>query len=116
MNKYVAISAFVYSMDFARWLMSLSPPESTRFLAEFPSPSLAASREACSFVCSQANLEGVFIQHGYTTEREAGGRCFDVCYVSVVMELLLGENAGEGVVYYIAEVRPIIFHDHVSRS
>ncbi len=105
-HQYVGISAFVYSMDFARWLMNLkAPPESTRFLLEFPSPSPQAASEACSFVCKVGNLTSLFAQHEYTTHREAPGRCFDVCYVSIIMHALLDDRDQTDMISFLAEAR-----------
>lgn len=103
-HKYVGISAFVYSMDFARWLMTLKSPDSNRFLLEFPSPSTQSSREACLFVCKVGNLTSLFAQHIYTSHREAPGRCFDVCYVSVIMQKLLNDHEQTDQISFMAEV------------
>lgn len=50
-------------------------------------------------------MENLFTQHAYTTAREAPRRCFDVCYVSVILEVLFGEDMHHGKVHFLAEVR-----------
>lgn len=105
MNKFVGISAFVYVMDFARWLLALKMPGAkSNFVAQFPSPSLSEMNEACEMVCKLTLMETLFSQHAFTSKREAKGRCFDVCYVSEVLSLILNEMQTDRLVHFLLEV------------
>ena len=105
-ERFVGISAFVYAMDFARWLMQQKfASVKSNFVLQFPNPSIASMRLACDSVCSLPLLESLFQQHPYTSSREASGRCFDVCYIAEILSLLLNGRHEERIVHFLFEAR-----------
>ncbi len=105
-TKFVGISAFAYSMDFAHWVMSMKTPTAlSTFSLEYPSPSIASMRDACDIICSYPLLDALFRQHQFTTSREVPERCFNICYVSEVLSLLLESRINERIVHFLVEVR-----------
>lgn len=91
-TRFVGISAFVYAMDFAFWIMKLKFRSAlSSFVLEYPNPSIEAMRDACDVVCSLPLLESLFQQHAFTTSRESSTRCFDVCAISQLIEELFGK-------------------------
>ena len=103
--RFIGISAFVYSMDFARWLMQLKPPATfSSFVQEFPSPSITSMKAACDSICGLPYLESLYQEHLFTSITEAPGRCFDVCYVSEILSLLLVGRHDERIVNFLLEV------------
>jgi len=104
-KKFVGISAFVYSMEFAHWLMSMKTPYALLpFSLEFPTPSIKSMRQACDTICSFPYLDALFRQHRFTTEKEVTGRCFDVCYISEVLAILLDGKESERIISFLLEV------------
>ena len=90
-REYVAISAFVYSLDFADFILEQS--EALLFKSEYPTPSVLAVREACEAVCLKEVDIPLFTKHPMTNSIEAHGRCFDVCFVAELMTSFgLGEE------------------------
>jgi hypothetical protein len=88
-SRFVGISACVYAMDFAYWIMSLKTESAlSRFVHEYPNPSIEAMREACDTVCSLPFLGSLFLQHPLTSSREAPTRCFDVCAITEILDEL----------------------------
>jgi len=90
-QKFLGISAFVYSLDFASWLLGKNSTRSV-FVQQYPDPSISAIREACHSVCALEVDTALFTQHRLTNAREADGRCFDICYVA---ELLTSFGLGD---------------------
>ena len=106
-NRFVGISAFVYAMDFARWVLELKlPGANSRFVDEFPSPSKDAMRYASDAICSLPLLEPLYAQHPFTSEREAKGRCFDVCYITEIIALIFSNDSDDRLVDFLIEVGP----------
>jgi hypothetical protein len=80
-------------MDFAAWIMKLKTlPALSRFVHEYPNPSLDAMREACDTICSLPFLESLFQQHVLTSAREAPTRCFDVCAITEIIDELFSDK------------------------
>jgi hypothetical protein len=91
-------------MDFANWLLQLRLPDAlTDFVIEFPNPSLKSIQGACDAVCQIPLLESLFAQHIFTSSRESEGRCFDICYISELLHVLLGERGNERIVYFLTQ-------------
>jgi hypothetical protein len=106
LKKFVGISAFVYSMDFAAWLMKMKTPYALLpFSLEYPTPSINSMRQACDTICAFPYLDALFRQHRFTTDKEVSGRCFDVCYVSEVLGILFEGRESERIVSFLLEVR-----------
>jgi len=104
-NKFVGISAFAYAMDFAYWVMSMKTPTAlSAFSLEYPSPSVTSMRSACDIICSYPYLDALFRQHQFTTSREVPERCFNICYVSEVLSLLLESRINERIVHFLVQV------------
>ena len=90
-HEFIAISAFVYSLDFGRWLLTFE--EAPLFYDQYPRPSVNAVREACDAVCSKELDVNLFQKHYLTNAVEATGRCFDICFVAELMTSFgLGED------------------------
>ena len=104
-SKFVGISGFVYVMDFARWILAMKLPGAyTEFVAQFPSPSISAMREACDLICAMPMLESLFSQHPYSSTSEVKGRCFDICYVSEVLSIIFDGINADRLVHFLLEV------------
>ena len=84
-QKFLGISAFVYSLDFASWLLEMRN-ENLEFTKQYPQPSVSAIRGACNLICSLPVDTELFTRHKMTNEVEAQGRCFDICYVAELLE------------------------------
>jgi hypothetical protein len=91
-------------MDFAHWILKLKLPGAlSLFVEEFPNPSFDAIRSACDAICGLPNLQALFRQHRFTSEREAPGRCFDVCFISELLANLMDGRAEERSVHFVHE-------------
>ena len=109
-SKFVGISAFAYSMDFAHWVMSMKTPTAlSTFSLEYPSPSVSSMRDACDVICSYPLLDALFRQHQFTTAREVPERCFNICYVSEVLSTLLESRINERIVHFLLQVSPYCY-------
>ena len=104
-SKFVGISGFAYVMDFARWVLSLKLPGAySDFLAQFPSPSISAMRDACDQICILPLLQDLFAQHPFTSKNEVTGRCFDICYVSEVASFIFDGLNTDQLLHFLLEV------------
>ena len=91
-------------MDFANWILKLRLPDAlTDFVIEFPNPSLKSIQGACDAVCQMPFLDSLFKQHKFTSSRESEGRCFDICYISELLAVLLGDRGENRIMYFLTE-------------
>jgi hypothetical protein len=105
-EKFIGISAFVYAMDFAKWLLKLKLPSVySKFVAEFPSPSIKSIMGACDYVCGLPLLDSLFRQHAFTTDKEVKSRCFDVCYIAEILSLIFPDRHEERLIHFLLESR-----------
>lgn len=113
-DKFVAISAFAYAMDFANWLMSMKTPTATApFSSDYPSPTIAAMQDVCDTICSYPLLDALFRQHRFTTSREVPERCFHVCFISEVLSILFESRMNDRIVNFLVQVRSLLsFYRH----
>ena len=112
-EKFVAISAFAYAMDFAHWLMAMKTATAiASFSSEYPSPTITSMQEVCDTICSYPLLDALFRQHRFTTSREVPERCFHVCYVSEVLSILLESRVNDTIVNFLVQVSLSIFYPY----
>lgn len=101
-QDFLGISAFVYSLDFASWLLRLREDD-IDFVAQYPKPSISAIRGACHLICSLPVDTELYTRHKMTNAVEAQGRCFDICYVAELLESF-GFDEDERRVSFVLEI------------
>jgi hypothetical protein len=103
-TRFVGISAFAYAIDFANWILKLKLPNAlSHLVAEFPNPRVSSVMEACDAVCKLPYLESLFVQHRFTSTRESPGRCFDLCFISELLAVLMGTRKEDRIVSFLFE-------------
>ena len=105
-EKFIGISAFAYTIDFAHWILKMKLPHAlSNFVSEFPNPKVSSIREACDLVCTLPFLESLFMHHRFTSNREASGRCFDLCFIAETLAFILGSRMDDRVVDFVFEAK-----------
>ena len=112
-ERFVAISAFAYTMDFANWIMSMKTSTSlSSFCLDYPSPSISSIQYVCDEICSYPLLDALFRQHRFTTAKEVNERCFSICYVAEVLSILFESRVNQNFIRFLVEVCFLMHFTH----